>query len=372
MTTKKEEGKIKAYIVGGYVRDRELARRGLALPPGDRDWVVVGATPEAMAARGFIPVGSDFPVFLHPRTHEEHALARTERKTAPGYHGFVFHASPEVTLEEDLRRRDLTINAVALDPETGETTDPYGGFRDLEAKVLRHVSPAFAEDPVRILRVARFAAKMPDFSVAPETMALMRGMVASGEADHLVAERVWKEWSRSLEYERPARTVAVLAETGLWEKLFASVDPARVEDVLEKARGLGLGVEALCGAVAAALPDPKPWQSALEALRAPKSVTEFTLMVARSGGLLEPPASAGEALEGIRRMDALRRPERFEAFLELTEKLAKKDCTPWRRALETMKAVDLRKVAASVEDKRGIPEAIRKAYLERLETLFSK
>ncbi|MFO1228510.1 MAG: multifunctional CCA tRNA nucleotidyl transferase/2'3'-cyclic phosphodiesterase/2'nucleotidase/phosphatase, partial [Roseateles sp.] len=180
------------FLVGGAVRDRLLG-----LPVKDRDWVVVGASPEALLKAGYQPVGKDFPVFLHPETHEEVALARTERKTAPGYHGFAFHAAPDVTLEQDLTRRDLTINAMAED-EAGRVIDPHGGQADLAAKVLRHVSPAFAEDPVRILRLARFAARFADFTVAPETLQLMRDMVEAGEVDALVPERVWQELSRGL------------------------------------------------------------------------------------------------------------------------------------------------------------------------------
>ena len=189
---------MKTYVVGGAVRDALLG-----LPVQDRDHVVVGATPEEMARHGFKPVGADFPVFLHPETHEEYALARTERKTAPGYKGFTFHAAPDVTLEEDLRRRDLTINAMAQG-EDGAIVDPHGGRKDLEAGILRHVSEAFAEDPVRILRVARFAARF-GFAVAPETMALMAAMVRSGEADALVAERVWQEVARGLMEKAPSR-----------------------------------------------------------------------------------------------------------------------------------------------------------------------
>lgn len=195
------------------MRDRLLGR-----PQGDRDWVVVGGTPEAMLAAGFRPVGKDFPVFLHPQTNEEHALARTERKSGRGYHGFAFHTSPDVTLEEDLTRRDLTINAMAEDSD-GSLIDPWGGQRDLAARVLRHVSPAFAEDPVRILRLARFAARLPEFTVAPETLALMRGMVAEGEVDHLVAERVWQELARGLMEECPSRMFEVLRECGALARL---------------------------------------------------------------------------------------------------------------------------------------------------------
>ena len=220
---------MQIYRVGGSVRD-EL----LGLPVKDRDWVVVGATPEQMSAAGFLPVGKDFPVFLHPETREEYALARTERKTARGYKGFAIHTSPEVTLEEDLARRDLTINSIAVhgqwtlgngqnDAESG-LIDPYGGRRDLRERVLRHVTDAFREDPVRILRVARFAARFADFRVAPETLQLMREMVEHGEADHLVAERVWQELSRGLMEDMPSRLFDVLAECGALKVLLPEVD----------------------------------------------------------------------------------------------------------------------------------------------------
>ncbi|MFZ2491766.1 MAG: multifunctional CCA tRNA nucleotidyl transferase/2'3'-cyclic phosphodiesterase/2'nucleotidase/phosphatase, partial [Thermoanaerobaculia bacterium] len=182
---------MQIYMVGGAVRDKLLGR-----PVNDHDWVVVGATPEQMLAQGYLPVGRDFPVFLHPETREEYALARTERKSGRGYRGFVVQSSPDVTLEEDLSRRDLTINAIATSAygiSAGGIFDPYSGAQDIENRVLRHVTDAFREDPVRILRVARFAARFTDFTVAPETMQLMREMVAHGEVDHLVAERVWQE-----------------------------------------------------------------------------------------------------------------------------------------------------------------------------------
>jgi tRNA nucleotidyltransferase (CCA-adding enzyme) len=209
---------MRIYIVGGAVRDELLGR-----PSADRDYVVVGATPQAMQAAGYRPVGKDFPVFLHPKTHEEYALARTERKSGHGYHGFTFHAAPDVTLEEDLARRDLTINAMAQGAD-GELIDPYCGQRDLQAKILRHVGPAFAEDPVRILRIARFAARFSDFSVAPETLALMRGMVASGEVDHLVAERVWQELAKGLMEDKPSRLFEVLRDCGALARLLPEVD----------------------------------------------------------------------------------------------------------------------------------------------------
>ena len=213
---------MKIYQVGGAVRDALLG-----LPVHDRDWLVVGGTPEAMVAQGFTPVGRDFPVFLHPRTHEEYALARTERKSGHGYQGFTVYTSPDVTLEEDLARRDLTINAIAAPADwTGAEAvfDPYHGVADLHAKVLRHVTEAFAEDPVRILRVARFAARFTDFSVAPETMALMQSMVQAGEVAHLVPERVWQEISRGLMQAQPERMFAVLRACGALAVLLPELD----------------------------------------------------------------------------------------------------------------------------------------------------
>jgi tRNA nucleotidyltransferase (CCA-adding enzyme) len=211
---------METYLVGGAVRDRLLGR-----PAGDRDWVVVGATPAQMIQAGYRPVGKDFPVFLHPETREEHALARTERKTAPGYTGFVFHAEPTVTLEQDLERRDFTINAIAQRAD-GSLVDPFGGARDIEARVLRHVSPAFAEDPVRILRAARFLARFAPlgFTIAPETLDLMRGMVAAGEVDHLVAERVWQELKKALEMPQPSAALALLRDCGALARLLPEVD----------------------------------------------------------------------------------------------------------------------------------------------------
>ena len=210
---------MQAWIVGGAVRDRLLGR-----PVNDRDWVVVGSTPEAMAAAGYTPVGRDFPVFLHPQTHEEYALARTERKSGRGYLGFTVQASPEVTLEEDLARRDLTINAIAEDPASGALVDPFNGQADLRQRVLRHVGPAFVDDPVRLLRLARLAARFADFSVAPETAALLAQMVASGEVDHLVPERVWQELARGLMEDRPQRMFDVLRQCGALRVLLPEVD----------------------------------------------------------------------------------------------------------------------------------------------------
>src|SRR5438445_3047061 len=240
---------VKIYRVGGSVRD-EL----LGLPVSDHDHVVVGADPAEMQRLGFKPVGADFPVFLHPETHEEYALARTERKTGPGYKGFAFHAAPDVTLEDDLRRRDLTINAMAR-AEDGTLIDPHGGERDLRAGVLRHVSDAFAEDPVRILRVARFAARF-GFAIAPETLALMRRMVDCGEADALVPERVWQELARGLMEKTPSRMIAVLRECAALARIVPELDscferpdvPERLAARIDEAaaRGYGLPVRFAC------------------------------------------------------------------------------------------------------------------------------
>ncbi|MFN8986275.1 MAG: multifunctional CCA tRNA nucleotidyl transferase/2'3'-cyclic phosphodiesterase/2'nucleotidase/phosphatase, partial [Burkholderiales bacterium] len=211
---------MKTYTVGGAVRDQLL---GLSVT--DRDYVVVGMTPHQMIEAGFKPVGADFPVFLHPKTHEEYALARTERKTGPGYKGFTFHAAPTVTLEEDLARRDLTINAMARD-DAGHIIDPYGGQADLNHKLLRHVGDAFREDPVRILRTARFAARFAQmgFTVAGETMALMREMVDAGEVDSLVAERVWQELARGLAEATPSRMFEVLRDCGALAHIAPEID----------------------------------------------------------------------------------------------------------------------------------------------------
>ena len=211
---------MKVYLVGGAVRDERL---GLSV--SERDWCVVGATPGDMLSDGYKPVGKDFPVFLHPKTGEEYALARTERKTAAGYHGFTFHTDPDVTIEDDLGRRDLTVNAMAI-ADGGELIDPYGGLRDLENRVLRHVSDAFAEDPVRILRIAKFAARYADlgFTIADETMALMKDMVSSGEVDALVSDRVWKETEASLRGKNPPVFFEVLRECGALGVLYPEIN----------------------------------------------------------------------------------------------------------------------------------------------------
>ncbi|WP_062194212.1 multifunctional CCA addition/repair protein [Caldimonas taiwanensis] len=337
---------MKVYMVGGAVRDRLLG-----LPVSDRDWVVVGATPEAMIASGFTPVGRDFPVFLHPQTHEEYALARTERKTGHGYHGFVFHAAPDVTLEQDLQRRDLTINAIAED-EDGRLIDPFGGVRDLQDQVLRHVSPAFAEDPVRILRVARFAARFTEFSVAAETLMLMRQMVEHGEVDHLVPERVWQELSRGLMEKKPSRMFEVLRECGALARLLPEVDrlwgvPQRAEYHPEVDTGMHLMlVLDMAARLKASLPvrfaclthdlgkgttPPQLWprhigheqrsvgllRQLCVRLRVPSDCREIAEVVAREHGNIHRAGewTAAALVRLLERCDAFRKPERFEEIL---------------------------------------------------------
>src|SRR5712692_6599874 len=313
---------VKVYAVGGAVRD-EL----LGLPVADRDHVVVGSTPDEMVRLGYKPVGKDFPVFLHPRTHEEHALARTERKVARGYKGFQIYAAPDVTLEQDLERRDLTINAMARD-EAGQLIDPFGGAADLERGLLRHVSPAFVEDPVRILRVARFAARF-GFAVAPETMALMRSMVANGEADALVPERVWQEFSKGLMESNAALMFPVLAEAGLLEKLLpelklafervrAATAPARVlVRALECAAAERLGLAPRFALVAFGALTARATRAVSERLKAPGDCRDLAVLAGRHGGTIRraPALGAPDLLALLEQCDALRRPERFEELL---------------------------------------------------------
>jgi tRNA nucleotidyltransferase (CCA-adding enzyme) len=309
---------MQIYLVGGAVRDELLGRA-----VHERDWVVVGATPEAMVAQGYRPVGRDFPVFLHPGTNEEYALARLERKVGPGYRGFTTQHSPAVTLEQDLQRRDLTVNAIAR-ADDGTLIDPYGGQADLAARVLRHVSPAFSEDPVRILRVARFAARFAPlgFTVAPETLALMRTMVASGEVEALVGERVWKELERSLGESAPGRCFEVLAGCGALAVLAPQLDAAlRVSPAalaaLQRSSAAGLAPAQRWAALLARL-DEAEAEALSRRLHAPNEFRELAQLAARVRAALAA-APAGLAPEAalalIERSDALRRPERFAAAL---------------------------------------------------------
>ncbi|MFM7000135.1 MAG: multifunctional CCA addition/repair protein [Limnohabitans sp.] len=359
---------MKTYAVGGAVRDALLG-----LPVHDRDWVVVGSTPEAMAAQGFTPVGKDFPVFLHPQTREEYALARTERKTARGYKGFAVQADPGVTLEEDLARRDLTINAMAV-PEalasalsasptpqteptwTSDILDPWGGLADLRARQLRHVTPAFAEDPVRILRVARFAARFTDFEIAPETLALMKTMVEDGEADHLVPERVWQELAKGLMSDKPSRMFAVLRACGALKVLLPELDrlwgvPQRADYhpevdtgvhmmlVMDMAAQLKtpLSVRVAClfhdlgkgNTPADLLPrhighegrSVKLLRQVCDRLRVPSDCKELAEVVAREHGNIHRSAelNAEAVMRLLERCDAIRQAERFARVMQACE-----------------------------------------------------
>jgi tRNA nucleotidyltransferase (CCA-adding enzyme) len=403
---------MKPYIVGGAVRDRLLGR-----PVHDRDWVLVGADPQALLAAGYTPVGADFPVFLHPATREEYALARTERKTAPGYHGFLFHAAPDVTLEDDLARRDLTINAMAED-EHGTIIDPHGGQRDLAERVLRHVGPAFAEDPVRILRLARFAARFDDFSVAPETVALMRQMVAAGEVDALVAERVWQELARGLMEDRPSRMLAVLRDCGALQRLLPEVAclwgvPQRADYHPEVDTGVHLMMvldaaarlqapltvrfACLCHDLGKGTTPAEEWprhiahEARSEALartlagrlKAPADATELALLVAREHTNIHraPTLRPAALLRLLERCDAFRRPVRFEEALLACEadargRLGFEDCDyparpRLRAAAGIARQVDTARVAEQAQARGltgpGIGYAIQQARLLALE-----
>ena len=362
---------MRCYLVGGAVRDRLSGR-----PVVDRDWVVVGATAEEMVAQGFTPVGKDFPVFLHPRTHEEYALARTERKTAPGYRGFTFHADPDVTLEEDLARRDLTVNAMAQ-ADDGQVIDPFGGRADLQQRVLRHVAPAFVEDPVRILRVARFAARFTDFTVAAQTMALMRAMVAQGEVDALVPERVWQEFARGLMEALPSRMIDVLREAGafarlvpqleqLWQAANGSDAAMAAVASLDAAAHAGselpvrvaVLLQALATAPAAARSelDVQAIEAVCAGLKVPAECRDLAVATGRERATIEAGAAdAALALAVLERCDALRKSKRFGQLLEAMGFLGRGVSGPrpailarWQAVLGAARAVDAGAVALGV------------------------
>ena len=399
----------KTYIVGGAVRDGLLG-----LPIQDRDYVVVGSTPAQMLAEGFRPVGKDFPVFLHPKTNQEYALARTERKTAAGYKGFVFHTDEHVTLEQDLIRRDLTINAMAQD-EDGVIHDPFGGQQDLHKRVFRHVSDAFAEDPVRILRLARFAARFSvapnDFSVAPETMALMSSMVAAGEVDALVPERVWQELARGLMEAKPSRMFEILRTCGALKRLLPELDalwgvpqPAKYHPEIDTgvhimlvidyaaAHGYTLPIRfaALLHDLGKGTTPPELWPShhghedrsaklvdiVCQRLKVPADCRDLAFMTARDHG------NVGRALEMrpttivdlFMRNDAFRKPQRFVDMLRASE------CDCFGRsgleaidfpqpvflesALHAAQQVNGGEIAQQYKDQaQRIPEAIRDARI---------
>jgi tRNA nucleotidyltransferase (CCA-adding enzyme) len=403
------------YAVGGAIRD-EL----LGVPVQDRDYVVVGATPEQMVAQGYRPVGKDFPVFLHPQTHEEYALARTERKTAAGYHGFQFFYAPDVTLEEDLARRDLTINAMAREvrPDgelTGPVIDPFNGQGDLRARLFRHVSDAFLEDPVRILRIARFAARFVDFTVAPETLTLMRKMVADGEVDALVAERVWQEVSRGLMEKKPSRMFEVLRECGALARILPEIDalfgvPQRADYhpevdtgvhvmmVIDHAAQQGYALPVRFAALAHDLGKATTPEHVLprhighegrsvdllkplcERLRVPNDCRDLALLVAREHGNIHRVMEMGAAalVRLIERCDAIRKPARFAEALQACEADARgrlgfemrdyPQAERLRVALVAARGVDAGAVAKRLADApAGIKDAVHQERVRAVE-----
>ena len=402
---------MKVYRVGGSVRD-EL----LGLPVKDHDYVVVGSSPEQMVKLGFRPVGKDFPVFLHPETKEEYALARTERKTGRGYKGFTVYTAPEVTLEQDLARRDLTINAIARD-EQGKLIDPFHGARDLERGVLRHVSPAFAEDPVRVLRVARFAARFA-FEIAPETVAMMRHMVAQGEVDHLVAERAWQEIARGLMEPRPSLLFEALRGCGALARILPEIDalfgvPQPPEHHPEIDTGLHIMLvvdyaasrhyplpvrfAALTHDLGKGLTPRELWPShngheakagalveqLCERLRVPTECRDLARLAARHHGEIHRaqelrPATIVKLLE---QCDALRRPERFGQLLDACacdfhgrpgwETLPYAPAATLRRSLEAARAVDAAAIARRVGEPRRIAEALHQARVEAVKAALA-
>jgi len=406
---------MRSFRVGGAVRDALLG-----LPVNDQDWVVVGATPDEMIAAGYLPVGKDFPVFLHPETREEYALARTERKTGRGYHGFAFHAAPNVTLEQDLARRDLTINAIAQ-AEDGALIDPFGGQQDLRQRILRHVTGAFREDPVRILRVARFAARFSDFALAPETLELMRAMVREGEADHLVPERVWQELARGLMESKPARMFEVLRSCGALARILPEVDrlwgvPQRADYHPEVDTGVhNMMVLDMAARLQAPLPvrfaclthdlgkgttpeDVLPRHIGHEQrsadllkklcnrLRVPNECRELADVVAREHGNIHRSHELGATaiLRLLERCDAFRKPQRFEQVLLACECDARgrlgmeENAYPQRQrllaALAAARAVDTATVAAQAQEQglsgEQIGERIQRARTHAVQQLL--
>jgi tRNA nucleotidyltransferase (CCA-adding enzyme) len=404
---------MQVYCVGGAVRD-EL----LGLPVKDRDFVVVGSTVQAMLDASYKPVGKDFPVFLHPKTHEEYALARTERKTAAGYKGFTVHASPEVTLEEDLARRDLTINAIAKAAD-GKLIDPFNGVADIKSKTLRHVSAAFAEDPVRILRVARFAARFSEFTVAPETLMLMQQMVQNGEVDALVPERVWQELSKGLMEQAPSRMFAVLRACGALQKILPELDrlwgvpqppqhhpeidtgvhvmmvidyaakqkfnlPVRLAALVHD---LGKGTtpaDILPRHIGHEIRSVDLLKAVAKRLRVPNDCKELAVIVAKFHGKLHQvnQMKPRTLLEFLIELDAIRQPERFADFLKACEcdsrgrtgfeNCALPEAAMLQKVLQAAISVDAGTIAQQYTEPEKIKAAVFEARLESMKHLFKQ
>jgi len=388
----------KTFLVGGAVRDKLLN-----YPYTEHDWVVVGSSPEVMLTQGFKPVGKDFPVFLHPKTNEEYALARTERKTAPGYSGFSFHTAPDITLEDDLKRRDLTINAIAEDSD-GQLVDPYGGQRDIQERYLRHVSEAFSEDPVRVLRVARFAARYHHlgFRVADETQALMRAMVACGEVNHLVAERVWKEFEKALGEPSPSVFIKVLRDCGALAVLLPELDHlfdlpqpqhhnhgeyrlAALQITCELTQQRHIRFASLMNNTSE--PSARVEQALSEACRrlaTPKAYRDLALAVCRDQRLAAQTCrlDGAQLLSVLQRLDALRRPEKMQDFLvccEAEQQLNSEGSTQpdqhptitehLQQALKLCLAVTAQDLVAEGLSGKAIGETLQQRRLEQLNQL---
>ena len=362
---------MEIYLVGGAVRDQLLGR-----PVKERDWVVVGATPEIMLAQGFRPIGKEFPVFLHPQTHEEYALARTERKVSKGYAGFEFYAAPEVTLEEDLKRRDLTVNAMAQTLD-GIIIDPYGGQKDLADHILRHVSSAFAEDPVRILRVARFAARFDYFHLYPETLELMRQMVQNGEVNALVPERVWQELMKALAERHPERFFEILNDCGALQVLFPEIQPIlqEIKAALDNAAMVGWdsiirfsGLFYHCDIAAT--------RQLCDRYRAPTDYRELAILVSTYHDYYEKVLTFGAdiLLSIIEGVDAFRRPERFEKFLAACESNQKGIVHPQSQRLrlvyETAVEVPVQPLIAKGYTGKAIANELQKLRLEAVKAML--
>jgi tRNA nucleotidyltransferase (CCA-adding enzyme) len=356
---------MEIYLVGGAVRDRLLGQ-----PVKEKDWVVVGATAEDMLKKGYRQVGKDFPVFLHPKTHEEYALARVERKVSRGYTGFNFDASPQVTLEQDLLRRDLTINAIAQ-CASGILVDPYHGKADLDKKILRHVSPAFVEDPVRILRVGRFAARFADlgFIVAPETVALMQEMVKSGEVDALVAERVWKELERAIQEKTPAEFFHVLSQCDALPILFPTLKENNIK-ALSQAAALSADAEVRFSALLYDL-SPQQIRDLCDRYRVPSSYRELALLVASHypDYMNADQLNASQWLALLQAADAFRREPRFQKFLDVCEAVATASAKRERvmAIYQSAKQADIKKLMESGATGKDIADLLGKQRIDLIE-----
>lgn len=358
------------YKVGGAVRDRLLGK-----PVYERDWVIVGATPQQMLDKGFKQVGKDFPVFLHPTTGEEYALARTERKTGTGYTGFSFDTSPNITLEDDLSRRDLTINAMAED-EKGELIDPYGGYQDLQSRLLRHVSQAFIEDPLRVLRVARFAARLPEFEVADETLELLKQIVRSGELRSLVAERVWQEWYKALQAPAPWRFFEVAEQCGALESLWPELHKQHYnwQAIL---RYTAEYAQAEVVRFASSVIEVDDIRHLGETWRIPSAYIKLAQLVQQHYRQFKQAFDAETILQLIESMDGLRRSQRFKEALTVIrcywrcDNLVQQRIELLDQAVDEIKPITARYLGITHLPGPDIPQHIRQARLEAIRKLLN-